>query len=82
VALKCINLSLKKQAIVSILGPNGAGKSTLIQLITDVHKLQGGKISYSDNDRISVCHQQEGLWEELTASELITIYSWIKGGER
>ncbi len=39
VALKSINLEIRKNSIISLLGPNGAGKSTLIQIITDILKL-------------------------------------------
>ena len=44
-ALNNINLSIEKNEIVGLLGPNGAGKSTLMKSITDVMKIDEGKMS-------------------------------------
>ncbi|CAD8121510.1 unnamed protein product [Paramecium sonneborni] len=80
--LKQIDLQLSPQKILSLLGPNGAGKTTLIQLITDCLKLKWGSIMYNKNMIISSCQQCEGLWEDLTAEEILYLYARIKGSIR
>ncbi|CAK66172.1 unnamed protein product (macronuclear) [Paramecium tetraurelia] len=80
--LKQIDLQLFPQKILTLLGPNGAGKTTLIQLITDCLKSNWGSIMYNENTIISSCQQSEGLWEDLTAEEILHLYAKIKGSIR
>ncbi len=44
IALKDINLKVRKGEILGIMGPNGAGKSTILGLIAGIIKPDGGKI--------------------------------------
>jgi ABC-2 type transport system ATP-binding protein len=44
VALKNINLEIKKGEIFGLLGPNGAGKTTLINIVSGVVKPSSGTI--------------------------------------
>ncbi|CAD8075717.1 unnamed protein product [Paramecium primaurelia] len=80
--LKQIDLQLSPQKILTLLGPNGAGKTTLIQLITDCLKAKWGSIMYNENMIISSCQQSEGLWEDLTAEEILYLFARIKGSIR
>ncbi|CAD8203490.1 unnamed protein product [Paramecium pentaurelia] len=80
--LKSIDLQLSPQKILSLLGPNGAGKTTLIQLITDCLKSNWGSIMYNENTIISSCQQSQGLWEDLTAEEILYLFARIKGSIR
>ncbi|CAD8123171.1 unnamed protein product [Paramecium sonneborni] len=80
--LKQIDLQLSSQKILTLLGPNGAGKTTLIQLITDCLKSKWGSIMYNKNMIISSCQQCEGLWEDLTAEEILYLFARIKGSIR
>lgn len=47
IALKQVNIKIKKNEIVGLLGPNGAGKSTLIKSITGVLKIDEGEIFFN-----------------------------------
>lgn len=49
-ALKGINLDIKKGEFVGILGPNGAGKSTTIHCITGVSEPTSGKVEVFGHD--------------------------------
>ncbi|MCK3658488.1 glutamine ABC transporter ATP-binding protein [Pasteurellaceae bacterium Pebbles2] len=44
VALKGINLSLKKGEVVVILGPSGCGKSTLLRCVNGLEEIKSGQI--------------------------------------
>lgn len=48
VALKDINIDLKKGNKIGIIGSNGAGKSTLFLNFTGIYKPSRGKISFND----------------------------------
>ena len=50
VALKDINLEIKKSEFVSIIGPSGCGKSTLLKIIGGLEKLTAGTIEYFDRE--------------------------------
>lgn len=47
IALKQVNIKIKKNEIVGLLGPNGAGKSTLMKSITGVLKIDEGEIFFN-----------------------------------
>jgi len=80
VALKNINLEIKKGEIFSILGPNGAGKTTFIKIIighlkptigyvkvlgVPVNELLNSEIRF----KISYVPQENMFWENLTVIE-------------
>lgn len=68
VALKGINLSIKKGEFVSIIGPSGCGKSTLLKIIGGLEKLSAGTIEYSDpENRLGFVFQDSVLlpWKNV-----------------
>lgn len=50
VAVKDVNLKVKRHTIHAIIGPNGAGKSTCFNLITKFHPPSSGSILFNGND--------------------------------
>lgn len=50
-ALDSINLALGQGEIVGLIGPNGAGKTTLVNVVSGVHRLSAGSITF-DGERI------------------------------
>jgi len=53
VALKNINLDIKKGEILALLGPNGAGKTTLISTICGIVSPSSGSVTVDGNDIIT-----------------------------
>ena len=49
-AVTDVSFSVKDGEIVGLIGPNGAGKTTLVNLITGVHKLSSGSMSFMGKD--------------------------------
>ncbi|MEL3892938.1 ABC transporter ATP-binding protein [Ferrovibrio sp. MS7] len=50
VAVKDVNLRVKRHTIHALIGPNGAGKTTCFNLLTKFLPLTRGKISYNGRD--------------------------------
>jgi len=50
VAVKDVNLQVKRHTIHALIGPNGAGKTTCFNLLTKFLPLTRGKISYNGRD--------------------------------
>lgn len=84
-----ISFELKKGEVLGILGPNGAGKTTLLECIEGLRKLDSGEVyvlgqdirSYSKTiqNKIGVQLQQTSLFEGLTVSENLKLYSRLYG---
>ena len=49
-AVTDVSFSVKEGEIVGLIGPNGAGKTTLVNLITGVHKLSAGNMTFMGKD--------------------------------
>lgn len=49
-AVKSVNLKVKRGHIHGLIGPNGAGKSTCFNLVTRFHPVTSGKIIYDGRD--------------------------------
>lgn len=52
-ALKCVNLTIERQEVVSLVGDNGAGKSTLVKIIGGFQQPDSGRIIY-DGQEITI----------------------------
>ncbi len=50
VALKNVDLSIRKGEIFALLGPNGAGKTTLINIICGIVTPSGGRVLADGHD--------------------------------
>ncbi|MGE8943163.1 ABC transporter ATP-binding protein [Leptospira interrogans] len=49
-AVKGVNIKVRRGSIHAIIGPNGAGKTTLFNLLTKVHKPTSGSIFFNGDD--------------------------------
>ncbi|ORX60084.1 P-loop containing nucleoside triphosphate hydrolase protein [Piromyces finnis] len=87
-AVNHVNFKVYKDEIFCILGHNGAGKTTLIQMMIGLINTSGGNIYYDGTDiaknttqirrDFGVCPQTNILFDELTVSDHIKIFSMIK----
>ncbi len=50
IALRDIDLTIRKGAITGLLGPNGAGKTTLVSILTGILPKSGGKVAINGLD--------------------------------
>ncbi len=88
VALRGVNLEIKKGDFVSIIGPSGSGKSTLLHLMgaldiptkgkvfidgIDISKLSDNKLAKIRSEKIGFVFQFFYLFPTLTAIENVTL---------
>jgi ABC-2 type transport system ATP-binding protein len=82
------NISLTIQGgVVGLLGPNGAGKSTLMKVVAGLVRPSRGRATLFGIDagadearrRLGYCPEHEGVWEELSALELVTLLARLSG---
>ena len=94
IALKNVNISIKKGEFVAIVGPSGSGKSTLLNLLGALDRPSRGKVlidgidifSLNDNDvarlrnkKIGFVFQSYNLINRTTVLRNIEIPSIIRG---
>lgn len=89
VALKGIDLEIKKGEVFGLLGPNGAGKTTLIRILvglltpTEGRAEVLGKNVTSEIDeireRVALLPQEAGIYDRLTARENLVYYGGLYG---
>lgn len=95
--LKGIDLSIKKEEIVSIVGASGAGKSTLLHILGTLDVPDQGRVLFNDveisslnqkkmaqfrNQEIGFIFQFHNLFPEFTALENVCIPAFIHGDDR
>jgi ABC-type multidrug transport system ATPase subunit len=92
-ALSDVNIEITKNELITILGPNGAGKSTLINILTSQIASTNGYAKVGPftihselfldaiyvKRLIGICSQFDYLWEDLTVSETLILYSRLRG---
>ena len=49
-AVDAVDLEVREREIFSVIGPNGAGKTTLFNMLTGVHRPDGGRILLGDRE--------------------------------
>jgi ABC-type multidrug transport system ATPase subunit len=72
-----INLSFKENETFAMLGPNGAGKSTLFKLLQGQLKPSSGNFELFST--VSVCNQENVLYEFLTARQQLEYFCQLRG---
>ena len=89
IALKNINLKVKKGECFGLIGLNGSGKTTIFKCITQEISYDNGNIFinakniYDNNNKLNevfgYCPQTSPIFEYLTVYENLEFYSRIKG---
>ncbi|DBA02798.1 TPA: hypothetical protein N0F65_006588 [Lagenidium giganteum] len=87
-AVKNVSFGVKRGEIFGLLGPNGAGKSTTMSILCGMLSPTSGdafvgptsvaKNPQSVRESLSVCFQQNILWDDLTAFEHIELICALK----
>ena len=92
--LKGIDLSIRKEEVVSIVGPSGAGKTTLLQVMGTLYKPDAGSLNIAGTDvlklgraalarfraeHLGFIFQFHQLLPEFTALENVMIPALIQG---
>ena len=89
IALKNVDLEVRKGEIFGLLGPNGAGKTTFLRIVVGLIKPTTGKIrvlgldpqedSLTLKKQIAFLPQEVKVYGNLTAKENIEFYGGIYG---
>lgn len=84
-ALNNVSFELEAGEIHALVGENGAGKSTMMKILTGIHEMDSGQISYMDHHftprdpkhalemGIGIVHQELNMMDQLTVAENIFI---------
>ena len=54
IAVRDMDITVKKGEITTIIGPNGSGKSTVLKALTRLHRYRGGHVLMNDRDINSI----------------------------
>ena len=80
VAVKDLNLKIRRGEVFGFLGPNGAGKTTSIRMMVGLLKptsgeilINGERIADVKRGKIGICPQELVLWENLTCRESLKL---------
>jgi ABC-type polar amino acid transport system ATPase subunit len=65
-----VNLTVRKNEIVSIIGPSGAGKSTLLRIIAGLDEPSGGRMQVYG--KVGMVFQHCHLWPHKTVMKNVT----------
>ena len=96
VALRGVDLEVRRGQLVAILGPSGCGKTTLLALAAGLDRPSAGEVrAFGDSlealseaelavyrRRIGIVFQSENLWAELSARENVAVALRLAGFER
>lgn len=89
-AVENISFHVNKNDIFGFLGPNGAGKTTTIRLILNLLTPDNGNIlingkqvdSKDSRNKVGVCLENEGLYENLTCQENLEFYDRVYNSKK
>ena len=84
-----LSFHVRRGEIVGIVGPNGAGKTTTLRAVTGQTPVASGRLLLGDDDvtaaperlrgRVGVIPQDVALFDELTATETLTLVGSLRG---
>ncbi|TXT54840.1 MAG: hypothetical protein BAJATHORv1_50091 [Candidatus Thorarchaeota archaeon] len=89
VALREVDLEIKRGEVFGLIGPNGAGKTTLIRILVGLLTPTKGKAWVLGKnveediahirERVTLLPQEAGIYERLTARENLVYYGGLYG---
>ncbi len=74
-ALDNVSVSVPSGSVYCVAGPNGSGKTTMLDVLTGTVSSDGGEIKITG--RVGYCHQNPMLYEDLSVSQNIEVFSEI-----
>jgi ABC-2 type transport system ATP-binding protein len=81
VALKAIDLEIRKGEILALLGPNGAGKTTLISIICGIVTASAGSVTVDGHDIVDGYRMSRSIIglvpQELTTDAFETVWDTV-----
>jgi ABC-2 type transport system ATP-binding protein len=81
VALKQIDLSVRRGEIFALLGPNGAGKTTLINIVCGIVRASSGRVTVDGNDIVRDWRMARSLIglvpQELTTDAFESVWNTV-----
>ena len=82
VALKNVNLEIRKGEIFALLGPNGAGKTTLISIVCGIVNASAGTVLADGHDIVSAYREARSriglVPQELSTDTFETVWSTLR----
>jgi ABC-2 type transport system ATP-binding protein len=82
VALKSVNLDIRRGEIFALLGPNGAGKTTLINIICGIVTASGGTVTADGHDIVADFRAARSLIglvpQELSTDAFETVWATVR----
>ena len=81
VAVNDLSMNAMRGQITVLLGANGSGKSTTLDSIAGLNSISSGsiRINYSQQGAgLGLCPQKNVLWDDLTVSEHVRVFSHLK----
>ena len=81
VALKGVNLSIRRGEIFALLGPNGAGKTTLISIVCGIVRATSGRVAVDGHDIVRDWRMARSLIglvpQELTTDAFESVWNTV-----
>ncbi|MDA8296543.1 MAG: ABC transporter ATP-binding protein [Actinomycetota bacterium] len=87
-----MDLELRAGEVFAFLGPNGAGKTTTIRILLDLIRPDAGRVQLFGLDvrrhgvevrrRVGYLPGELGLYEQLTAREILSHFAYLRGAGR
>ncbi|KIX08888.1 uncharacterized protein Z518_03545 [Rhinocladiella mackenziei CBS 650.93] len=81
-AVENLTFTALRGRIVVLLGANGSGKSTTLSAISGIHSISSGHIDLDGTGGLGLCPQKNVLWDDLTVSEHVRIFTRLKNAQK